>query len=278
MEVALRQAGADPDDLELLVVTHSHADHRGLAAEVVRRTGCTLAMGKAPHPILDVLRDPGLPLDARRARGLREGIPPVALDRFVDDLPGSDGVYPAVEPDRILATGERVESRSGGWQVVPAPGHSGDQIALWNAGTRELISADLALPGPASYLEYGTRPDPHADQLASLDRVIALEPEVVLAGHGRPIGDGVTFLRGCREKAVGRVQAVRAALGDIATQRVRGGVVDYARRRGLRPLAAEHGGGTVGARAPRGPRSRELERRSGRHPPVDAGRVLIPSY
>ena len=44
--------------------------------------------------------------------------------------------------------------------------------------------------------------------------MIALEPEVVLAGHGRPIGDGVTFLRGCREKAVGRVQAVRAALGD----------------------------------------------------------------
>jgi glyoxylase-like metal-dependent hydrolase (beta-lactamase superfamily II) len=212
MEVALRQAGADPDDLELLVVTHSHADHRGLAAEVVRRTGCTLAMGEAPHPILDVLRDPRLTLDARRARGLREGIPPVALDRFVDDLPGSDGVYPAVEPDRILAAGERVESRSGGWQVVPAPGHSGDQIALWNAGTRELISADLALPGPASYLEYGTRPDPHADQLASLDRVIALEPEVVLAGHGRPIGDGVTFLHGCREKAANRVGAVAAGL------------------------------------------------------------------
>jgi glyoxylase-like metal-dependent hydrolase (beta-lactamase superfamily II) len=213
VEVALRQAGADPDDLELLVVTHSHADHRGLAAEVVRCTGCTLAMGEAPHPILDVLRDPSLPLDARRARGLREGIPAVALDRFVDDLPGSDGVYPAAEPDRILASGERVESRSGGWQVVPAPGHSGDQIALWNGRTRQLISADLALPGPASYLEYGTRPDPHADQLASLDRVIALEPEVVLAGHGRPVGDGVTFLQACRQKAVDRIGAVEAGLG-----------------------------------------------------------------
>ena len=213
MEVALRQAGADPDDLEMLVVTHSHADHRGLAAELVRRTGCTLAMGEAPHPILDVLRDPSLPLDARRARGLAEGVPRVALDRFVDDLPGDDGVYPAAEPDRVLAEGEEIDSLAGPWRVIPVPGHSGDQIALWNAGTRQLISADLALPGPATYLEYGTRPDPHADQLVSLDRVIALGPEVVLAGHGRPIADGVTSLHGCREKALGRVEVVQAALG-----------------------------------------------------------------
>lgn len=213
MEVALCQAGADPDDLEMLVVTHSHADHRGLAAEIVRRTGCAMAMGEAPHPVLDVLRDPSLPIEDRRARGLREGIPAFALDRFVDDLPGDDGVYPAVEPDRVLAAGARIESRSGSWEVVPVPGHSGDQIALWNVRRRQLISADLALPGPASYLEYGTRPDPYADQVASLHRVIALEPELVLAGHGRPIGDGVTFLLGCREKALGQVDAVQAAIG-----------------------------------------------------------------
>ena len=108
MEVALRQAGADPDDLEMLVVTHSHADHRGLAAEVVRRTGCTLAMGKAPHPILDVLRDPSLPLDARRARGTRQRESRGSRSTGSSTTcRGSDGVYPAVEPDRILATGER---------------------------------------------------------------------------------------------------------------------------------------------------------------------------
>jgi len=213
LEIALAQAGADPADLELLIVTHSHADHRGLAAEVVKRTGCVLATGAGPHPILDVLRDPTIALEVRRTRGLREGVPGIALDRFVDDLPGSDGVYPVIEPDRILTAGERLESGVASWEVVPVPGHSADQIALWNAGTRELISADLALPGPASYLEYGTRPDPHGDQLASLDRVIALEPAIVLAGHGRPVRDAVSFLHGCREKAVGRVAAVQAALG-----------------------------------------------------------------
>ncbi|HEY2652075.1 MAG TPA: MBL fold metallo-hydrolase [Solirubrobacteraceae bacterium] len=212
MEIALRQAGADPADLATLVVTHSHADHRGLAADIVRHTGCTLAMGPAPHPVLDVLRDPSIPLDARRAAGRREGVPAPALDRFVNDLPGDDGVYPAAEPDRILADGEAIDSLSGPWQVLPVPGHSGDQIALWNGRNRHLISADLALPGPAAYLEYGTRTDPHADQIASLARAIALEPDLVLAGHGRPIGDGVAFLHRCREKALAKVHSVTSAL------------------------------------------------------------------
>lgn len=212
MEIALRQARADPEDLALLVVTHSHADHRGLAAAVVGHTGCTLAMGPAPHPVLDTLRDPSIPLEVRRASGLREGIPAPTLDRFVDDLPGDDGVYPSAEPDLILAAGDEIDSLSGPWQVVPVPGHSGDQIALWNRRHRQLVSADLALPGPAAYLEYGTRPDPLRDQLASLERAVALEPELVLAGHGRPIGDAVPFLHGCREKALRRERSVTEAL------------------------------------------------------------------
>jgi glyoxylase-like metal-dependent hydrolase (beta-lactamase superfamily II) len=213
MKIALAQAGADPADLAMLVVTHSHADHRGLAADIVRHTGCIFAMGPAPHPILDSLRDPSIPLQKRRASGLREGVPEPALDRFVNDLPGDDGVFPPADPDRILADGDEIDSLSGPWRVLPVPGHSADQIALWNGQNRQLISADLALPGSAAYLEYGTRPDPHADQLASLERAIALEPDLVLAGHGRPIGDGVAFLHQCREKALAKLESVKSAVG-----------------------------------------------------------------
>jgi glyoxylase-like metal-dependent hydrolase (beta-lactamase superfamily II) len=213
MTVALGWAGADPVEVSMLVITHSHADHRGLAADVVRHTGCTLAMGPAPHPILDTLRDPSIALEVRRASGLREGIPALALERFVNDLPGDDGVYPQVEPERILADGDEIDSLSGPWEVLAVPGHSADQIALCNRRNGHLISADLALPGPAAYLEYGTRPDPHADQLASLDRAIGFDPEVILAGHGRPIADGVAFLGRCREKAIAKLESVSSAIG-----------------------------------------------------------------
>jgi glyoxylase-like metal-dependent hydrolase (beta-lactamase superfamily II) len=212
VERALAQAGTRPEQVRLLVVSHAHADHRGLASEVVRQTGCRLATSEGPHPLLDSLRDLTVPLSERRAAARTEGVPELAVDRIVDDLPGDDRFYPAVEPDQILCAGEALPSRSGEWQVVPAPGHSADQITLWNAAIRGLISADLALPGPASYLEYGTRPDPHADQLGSLERALGLEPELLLPGHGRPIRDGVAFLADCREKVLGRAEVIGAAL------------------------------------------------------------------
>ena len=213
LDIALARAGAAPGDIELLVVTHSHADHRGLAAELIAAAGCGFAMGPPPHPQIDVLRDPTIPLAARRERATREGVPAHLLDALVDQLPAGDGHQNRVEPDRTLAYGEMLETATGPWEVLPAPGHSADQIMLWNAGRRVLIGADLALPGVAAFLEYGTRPDPHADQVESLTRAIALAPELLLAGHGRPAAAAVSTLRVCRDLVEERLDAVAALLG-----------------------------------------------------------------
>jgi len=240
MAVALEQAGAAPQDVALLVVTHSHCDHRGLAHEVVRRTGCRLAMGAGPHPVIDVLRDPLIPLDARRARARQEGVPAFALDALVDELPGSDDAYPHVEPDVVWEPGAQLQTRSGAWEVICAPGHSADQIGLWNPSRRLLLSADLAFPGVASFLEYGTRPDPHADQVASLERALALQPERLLAGHGRPVTDAASCLAGCRQQVLDRVPSVEGALGqqalsgwDLAVRMTPDGALADSYQRGL---------------------------------------------
>ncbi len=213
LELALANAGARAADVELLVVTHSHADHRGLADELVAAAGCAFAMGPGPHPQIDILRDPTIELGVRRERGLREGVPAAVLDAIVDDLPAGDGHHRGrLEPDRVLHPGDEVETKLGRWQALPAPGHSADQIVLWNERLRALIGADLALPGVASFLEYGTRPDPQADQVASLTCAIELEPVLLLAGHGRPAGDALATLHSCRERVLERVDVVHARL------------------------------------------------------------------
>jgi glyoxylase-like metal-dependent hydrolase (beta-lactamase superfamily II) len=210
--VALDAAGAAASDLHTLVVTHSHCDHRGLAAEVIAHTRCVLATSAGPHPLIDVLRDPRLPLESRRSRARREGVEPLALDVVVDELPGGEREYPHAEADIVLAPGDVLPSDAGPWEVLPAPGHSADQIVLWNARLRWLIGADLALPGPASFLEYGTRDDPHADHIASLERVLAREPALLLAGHGPPIAHGTDFLERCRAKVGQRLERIRATV------------------------------------------------------------------
>jgi len=113
--VALRAAGATAGELAMLVVTHSHTDHRGGAAAVVAHSGCALALGPGPHPMIDVLRDPSTPLETRRAIGRREGIEPIALDVLVDELPGGERPYPPAEPDVTLAIGDTLATISGTW-------------------------------------------------------------------------------------------------------------------------------------------------------------------
>jgi glyoxylase-like metal-dependent hydrolase (beta-lactamase superfamily II) len=212
LERALGLAGVAPNEVALLVLSHAHVDHAGLTQVVAERTGCAVAVGPGPHPLIDRLRDPAIPLEVRRARGTVEGVPTAWVDRMVDDLPGNDRGYPEVTPDRTLAPGELIASTSGPWEVHSAAGHSADQIVLWNASSRALISADMALGGPASYLEWGTRPDPHGDQLATLDRAIALDPELILPGHGRPVTEAAQFLADCRRKVADRVRAIEDLL------------------------------------------------------------------
>jgi glyoxylase-like metal-dependent hydrolase (beta-lactamase superfamily II) len=209
---ALGQAGVRANDVTLLVISHAHADHRGLAAEFVARTGARLACSADPHPTVDVIRDPSIPLEVRRRRARREGIPEFAIDAIVDELPGMDTHYPDAEPDLVLDPGATLETLSGTWEVVALPGHSADQIGLWNPRLRHLISADLAFAGMVSYLEYGTRPDPQTDQLRSLDRALALGPELLLAGHGRPATDAGAVLRHSRRQVVDRVEAALAVI------------------------------------------------------------------
>ena len=75
LEHALGLAGVETRAVELLVCTHAHADHYGLAAEVMERCGCPLATRRGPTASAEVLRDPVVPLARRLALAHRAGVP-----------------------------------------------------------------------------------------------------------------------------------------------------------------------------------------------------------
>ncbi len=185
LEYALDLAGTAPERLSLLVCTHLHADHAGLAAEVIARTGCEFARGAGPETSDHRLRDPHVPLAERRRLGLREGIPEAELDEWVEPEPEDDLDYPHLVPDRVLEAGDEIDSRVGSLTVVPAPGHSPTQIVLHNRDRRWLIMADLAYDVGEPFFEYGATPDPYAEHLASIDRALELD-----AASGFPVMDG----------------------------------------------------------------------------------------
>ena len=186
LEHALAQAGTKPQSISLLVCTHAHPDHYGLAATMREQTGCTLALAPGPLAVADVLRDPIVPLERRQELVRRAGVPAEAAAAALR-TPGDDCHHERAFPDLLLHEGDAVPSRHGAWRVVPAPGHAPTQLALLHERTGVLISADLTVTQKLPYLEYGHSQDPWAEQVASLRRCRGLGATLLLPGHGEPV-------------------------------------------------------------------------------------------
>ena len=127
LEHALGCAGVEPAAIELLVCTHAHADHYGLAAEVVERCGCPLALAPGAIASADWIRDPPVPLHDRLALARRAGVPP-ELEAAAVGHPGDDGLHPRPGAGhrpprgrRDRDVGRRVAGRAG-TRALPHPG------------------------------------------------------------------------------------------------------------------------------------------------------------
>jgi glyoxylase-like metal-dependent hydrolase (beta-lactamase superfamily II) len=207
---ALALAGVEPRSLVTLVGTHSHLDHVGLAHEVVARTGAQFLLAGDPEPVIDAIRNPSTPEERRRELARLAGIPADEIPRAIVH-PGSETLT-RIEPARGLDPDEVFETRSGAWRTVPAPGHSPNMVMLFNERTRWLITADLVYVGRSPYLEYAFSPDPYADALASIHRAQALEPSLILPGHGLPARDVPEQLAAAEGSLLRLAERIRAAV------------------------------------------------------------------
>ncbi len=96
LELAMAQVGLDIADVRLLVCTHSHSDHYGLAAPIVDASGCELWMHPAWEHIRAMAEDPDGALERRIEVARQSGVPAKALRaatsaRAAARTPGSSG-------------------------------------------------------------------------------------------------------------------------------------------------------------------------------------------
>ena len=100
--------------------------------------------------------------------------------------------------------------------MLELPGHADGHIALERDGV--LISGDtlLATITPAVGLYPESRPDPLADYLHSLERIVDLAPRIAYGGHGDPVEDPAARAREIVEHHEARLDEAEAALGGNA--------------------------------------------------------------
>jgi glyoxylase-like metal-dependent hydrolase (beta-lactamase superfamily II) len=217
LERALGQAGLRLEHVRLLLCTHSHADHYGLAAPIAKAAGCELWMHPNHAHTTRAVADPDRVLERRIEVGRHSGVPAAALERYQSERRGRGmGVAEVVMPDRDLIEGVEVESDLGTWYIHETPGHAPSHVVLHQPDRGLLISGDHLLGRVSLYFDYGYSPDPAGEFRASLDAVDRLGAELCLAGHGRPFRDVAAMIEANRRQVAADLERVRSALRERA--------------------------------------------------------------
>jgi glyoxylase-like metal-dependent hydrolase (beta-lactamase superfamily II) len=102
--------------------------------------------------------------------------------------------------------------------VLHTPGHSPDHVAFWHESSRTAFTGDLVIAG-GSVMIHSSRGGDLVQYLASLERLLALDPRVLLPAHGPQVDDPRGLLtayldhRRLRERQV--VEALGAGRGTV---------------------------------------------------------------
>jgi glyoxylase-like metal-dependent hydrolase (beta-lactamase superfamily II) len=206
LEQALNARGHAIEDIELLVITHQHMDHFGLASILARRSGAEVAALEGLAPFLASYGHQ-TDLEDRFAERLmlRHGIPPEIVTALRAVSAGFRAWGAAVEVTRPLADGGVLELRDRTLRVLHRPGHSPSDTVFVDEARATMLAADhliahissnplLARPLDADEEYEEPRPQALLTYMDSLARTRAMDLSLVLPGHGGPIVDHAALI------------------------------------------------------------------------------------
>ena len=206
LEQALAARGHAIEDIELLVITHQHIDHFGLASILARRSGAEVAALAGLAPYLSDFRA-AAELDDRFAEQtmLLHGIPADVVTALRAVSASFRAWGAAVTVTRPLRDGEELELRDRSLRVLHRPGHSPSDTVLHDESRSTMLAADhlikhissnplLARPLGVSSDYDGPRPQALITYIDSLEQTRAMDLALVLPGHGEPIDDHVALI------------------------------------------------------------------------------------
>ncbi len=215
LEFALDQAGLRLEHVRLLVCTHAHSDHYGLAAPIIEAAGCELWMHPNHRHMTRAAADPQRAFERRLEVARQSGVPLDALERYRAEREGQGyGVAEIVLPDRDLVPGVSVDTDLGTFEVYETPGHAPSHVVLHQPDRGLLLSGDHLLGRVSLFYDYGWSPDPAGEFLRSLDVVGDLDVQLILAGHGRPVRDATALVEANRREVTRQLDVVRAVIAE----------------------------------------------------------------
>ena len=261
LETGLARSGVRLEDIELILVTHHHLDHTGLATTIADRSGAQIAAfdraaAYGRNYAERTAADRRFSLALMRHHGVPERV--IADNEgFWDFIERASDAYDA---DVELPDGATVRAGGRDLRVVARPGHSTTDALLVDERERFAFVGDHLLGGISSNTEIypalepdGTRPRARVEYLQSLRETAAMPLARLLTGHGDEVTAHADLVRRRLGEHDRRCDRIVEALRSGRVERLRDRHAAVVATDGLRAAAARRLGG---ARAPRPPAGR----------------------
>lgn len=166
----------DGHEINAHALTHAHFDHYGSSHAICTKLNIPLWVGE-------------------------KDVAEVEAGKQIGHIPGlGDRQLPAAKRhpvERALKEGDDVA----GFEILFTPGHSPGHVSYWRESDRTLVCGDVMWGYNPFILRGSVRepfpivsPDPKLNR-ESARKLAALEPELVLFGHGPPLTDPAKFQR-----------------------------------------------------------------------------------
>ncbi len=197
LEAGIREAGYEPEDLELIAVTHQHIDHIGQIAEMADRSGAEVA---ALDQVVDRLAAFAVGSEEEDSMAVelmvRHGVPSEVAEKLKEVTESFRDWGAPVTVTRPVAADGHVAMGSREYQVLHRPGHSPSDTLFWDEERGLAIAGDHLLshissnPLISKPLDgSGERTRALIDYEASLRLTREMPISLMLSGHGSPITD-----------------------------------------------------------------------------------------
>jgi len=185
----IEASGRRLSDIKRILLTHAHADHVGALPTLRERSGAPIITSETEKPYAqgDI---PIARADPTKLSG---------LSRMM--LPSRPMYNKGIIVDQTVNEGDVIDAL-GGLQVIATPGHSPGHICFWQPERKILIAGDVMMrPFGKLRLPIAAFTTDMAEDIRSIGKVAALDPEVACFGHGEPlIENTVTLIRAFAQK------------------------------------------------------------------------------
>src|SRR5262245_38932634 len=192
LRAQLSKIGFKTEDVERIVLTHTHEDHCGLAGMLQRESGARVHVHEWEFQNISTHRHSRVNPDLLK----RAGAPSEELERMAARYQLIHHFADAVENVEAYRDEQEFVFASGALRVIHTPGHTPGSSCLLRESNRLMLAGDTILknitPNPvlnSDPIDLNRRFPSLGEYLVSLARIRALAPTLLKTSHGDDVTD-----------------------------------------------------------------------------------------